>query len=197
MPERIALSTPYPWIELRTTEQDWNAADPKLLGTMLSEMHLIRAFEETVWNLAPKGLGHGPRHLSPGQEGTAVGSVLPLRLSDGITGAHRGHHQFLVKAFTRVVPDGLDPRNAVPPVIQGLLQKTLAEIWGLAQGFCGGRVGSMHLRWKEAGALGTNAVVGGGVPLAGGAAWARKLAGTDDVAVAYFGDGGANIGAAL
>jgi 2-oxoisovalerate dehydrogenase E1 component len=52
----------------------------------------------------------------------------------------------------------------------------------------------LHLRWKEAGALGTSAVVGGGVPLAAGVAWARKHSKTDDVAVTYFGDGGANIG---
>jgi 2-oxoisovalerate dehydrogenase E1 component len=194
MPERLALSPCSPWVELRSVEKDWDLADPKLLGTMLSQMHLIRAFEETVFEQWAVGLGHGFRHLSPGQEGGAVGSILPLDARDGITGAHRGHHQFLAKSLTYIAPEGLDPRNAVTPKIKNLLQRTLAEILGLAQGFCRGRGGSMHLRWKEAGALGTNAVVGASVPPAAGAAWARKQAGTNSVAIAYFGDGAANIG---
>lgn len=197
MPERIPLAPLSRWIELRSTEKDWDAADPRILRTMLSQMHLIRAFEETVFELGRAGLGHGPRHLSPGQEGGAVGSILPLQASDGITGAHRGHHQFLAKGLNYIAPRGLDPANVVTPEIQNLLQRTLAEILGLSQGFCRGRGGSMHLRWKEAGALGTSAVVGGGVPLAAGAAWARKQARTNAVAVTFFGDGGANIGTVL
>ncbi|MCW2859241.1 MAG: hypothetical protein JWP48_949, partial [Actinoallomurus sp.] len=55
----------------------------------------------------------------------------------------------------------------------------------------------MHLQWKEAGAIGTNAIVGGGVPLAAGSAWAHRQAGTDAVAVTYFGDGATNIGSTL
>src|SRR4029078_2390359 len=56
---------------------------------------------------------------------------------------------------------------------------------------------SMHLQWHEAGAIGTNAIVGGGVPLAAGSAWAHKQAGTDAVTVPYFGDGAVNIGSTL
>jgi 2-oxoisovalerate dehydrogenase E1 component len=96
-----------------------------------------------------------------------------------------------------LAPHGIDPSNAVNPKIQDLLKRTLAEILGLAQGFCRGRGGSMHLQWHEAGALGTNAIVGGGVPLAAGAAWAHKHAKTDAVAVTYFGDGAVNIGSVL
>jgi hypothetical protein len=73
----------------------------------------------------------------------------------------------------------------------------LAEIMGLAPGYCRGRGGSMRLPWREAGVLGTNAIVGGGVPLAAGAAWAHKRAGSGDVAVTYFGDGAVNIGSVL
>ena len=65
---------------------------------------------------------------------------------------------------------------------------------GLAEGYCKGRGGSMHLRWAEAGALGTNAIVGGGVPFANGSAWAKKRQGKGDVVFTYFGDGGVNIG---
>ena len=78
-----------------------------------------------------------------------------------------------------------------------MLLRTLREICGLDRGFCHGRGGSMHLQWHEAGAIGTNAIVGGGVPLAAGSAWAHKHAGTDAVAVTYFGDGATNIGSTL
>ena len=83
------------------------------------------------------------------------------------------------------------------PEIQTVLQRTLAEILGLAQGYCRGRGGSMHLQWFEAGALGTNAIVGGGVPMATGNAWAQKHAGTTDLTISYFGDGASQIGSVL
>jgi 2-oxoisovalerate dehydrogenase E1 component len=186
-----------PWRQLTVDAGDWQQADPALLGTMLTQLHWIRAFEEAVLDLAAEGLVHGPAHSSVGQEGGAVGSVLALGAGDQINGSHRGHHQFLAKALQHVAPLGLDPRNPLTPAIDEVLQKTLAEIMGLAQGYCRGRGGSMHLRWLEAGALGTNAIVGGGVPLAAGAGWAHKHAGTDRVAVTYFGDGAVNIGSVL
>ncbi|MCB5177409.1 MULTISPECIES: alpha-ketoacid dehydrogenase subunit alpha/beta [Microvirga] len=196
MPERIKLTAAAPWIELKTTRKDWRSADPALLGEMLTQMHLIRAFEETVLDLAGEGLVHGPAHSSIGQEGGAVGSIVGLRDSDQINGSHRGHHQFLAKALSYAAR-GLDPKTAFPSEVEPVLHRTLAEILGLEPGFGHGRGGSMHLRWAEAGALGTNAIVGGGVPLAAGAAMAHKLAGTGDVAVTYFGDGAVNIGTAL
>ncbi|MDF2584196.1 MAG: transporter, partial [Mycobacterium sp.] len=91
----------------------------------------------------------------------------------------------------------IDPAAAVTPKIQRVLQRTLAEILGLAQGFCRGRGGSMHLQWFEAGALGTNAIVGGGVPMGAGNAWAQKHSGTTDLTVSYFGDGSSQIGSVL
>ena len=97
---------------------------------------------------------HGPAHSSVGQEGGAVGSVLALGAGDQINGSHRGHHQFLAKALQHVAPQGLDPRNPINAAVDEVLQRTLAEIMGLAQGYCRGRGGSMHLRWLEAGALG-------------------------------------------
>jgi 2-oxoisovalerate dehydrogenase E1 component len=179
------------------TEEDWNDADPQLLATFLGQLHLIRAFEEAVLQLAGESLVHGPAHSSVGQEGGAVGSIVGLRPTDSINGSHRGHHQFLAKAIGYVAPGGLDLNNLVTPELQNVLQKTLAEILGLAQGFCQGRGGSMHLQWHEAGALGTNAIVGGGVPLAAGNAFAQKRAGTTDLTVTYFGDGAVNIGSVL
>ncbi|WP_449282067.1 alpha-ketoacid dehydrogenase subunit alpha/beta [Leucobacter sp.] len=197
MPKRRKLDTGVPWVELTTTASDWKSADPGLLATMLGQIQLIRSFEETVLELAGAGLVHGPAHSSIGQEGGAVGSILTLRSSDGVNGSHRGHHQFLAKAITHVSRGGLDLAALVDADMQAMLQRTLAEILGLAQGFSGGRGGSMHLQWLEAGALGTNAIVGGGAPLAGGNAWAQRYAGTDDVTINYFGDGSSQIGSVL
>ena len=197
MPREKRLHPAAEWIELSTTAADWKAADPGLLATMLGQLHLIRAFEETVLELAGEGLVHGPAHSSIGQEGGAVGSIVSLRSTDAVNGSHRGHHQFLAKAITHVTKGVLDPADLVTPEVATVLQRTLAEILGLAQGFCSGRGGSMHLQWFEAGALGTNAIVGGGVPMAAGNAWAQKHSGTDDLTVTYFGDGATNIGSVL
>jgi 2-oxoisovalerate dehydrogenase E1 component len=114
-----------------------------------------------------------------------------------VNGSHRGHHQFLAKALHHVAPKGMDPDEDLSEEVRTVLLRTLAEICGLDRGFSHGRGGSMHLQWKEAGAMGTNAIVGGGVPQAAGFAWARRQAGTDRVAVTYFGDGAVNIGSTL
>lgn len=196
MPRRRRLETEVPWIELKATAADWNGADPKLLAGMLAQLHLIRAFEETVLELAGEGLVHGPAHSSIGQEGGAVGSIIGMRSTDAVNGSHRGHHQFLAKALTHVAGHH-DLTDIVTGAVQEVLQKTLAEILGLAQGYCRGRGGSMHLQWFEAGALGTNAIVGGGAPMAAGNAWAQKQAGTTDITVNYFGDGASQIGSVL
>ena len=197
MPDYTKLVPSAPWRELRTTRADWDEADPAALESMLVSAHLIRAFEEKVLELVGQGLVHGPAHSAIGQEGGAVGSAALMRASDQINGSHRAHHQFLAKSIRYVAPDSLAPAAEFSPAIRGLAQRSLAEILGLAQGFCRGRGGSMHLRWAEAGNLGTNAIVGGGVPLAAGAAWAHKRAGLGDVAFTYFGDGAVNIGSVL
>src|ERR1700748_3698416 len=197
MPRIKRLTPAAEWSELSTTAADWKAADPALLATVLGQLHLIRAFEETVLELAGEGLVHGPAHSSIGQEGGAVGSIVGLRSSDAVNGSPRGHHQFLAKALTHVTKGSLDLGALVTPAVAEVLRRTLAEILGLAQGYCAGRGGSMHLQWFEAGALGTNAIVGGGVPMAAGNAWAQKHSGTSDVTVTYFGDGAANIGSVL
>ncbi|MGW6460304.1 alpha-ketoacid dehydrogenase subunit alpha/beta [Streptomyces sp. NPDC055078] len=184
-------------MEIAATQSDWGRADPGLLRGMLAQLHLIRAFEETVLDLAGEGLVHGPAHSSIGQEGGAVGSAITLRTTDGINGSHRSHHQFLAKALTHVTRGTADLADLVDDGVRTVLRRTLAEILGLAQGFGKGRGGSIHLQWLEAGALGSNAIVGGGVPLAAGNAWAQRQAGTDDLTVTYFGDGAVNIGSVL
>ncbi|MQA61555.1 MAG: MFS transporter [Actinophytocola sp.] len=197
MTEHNRLAASSPWVELVATTEDWHEAAGELLQTMLSQLVLIRAFEEYVLELAAAGLIHGPAHSSIGQEGGAVGSVLALTSEDAVNGSHRGHHQFLAKALTHVAPKGLSPAEDLSDDVRTVLLRTLAEICGLDRGYGHGRGGSMHLRWREAGAMGTNAIVGGGVPQAAGFAWARRQAGSDAVSVTYFGDGAVNIGSTL
>src|SRR6202451_2660153 len=196
MPREKRLHPVAEWIELSTTAARWTAADPGLLATMLGQLHLVRAFEETVLELASDGLVHGPAHSSIGQEGGAVGSIVSLRSTDAVNGSQRGHHQLLAKALTHVSKGTLDLSHLVPAEVAEVLQRTLAEILGLAQGYCAGRGGSMHLQWLAAGALGTNAIVGGGVPMAAGNAWAQRHSATgdesdadggSDLTVSYFG----------
>ena len=197
MTTKKKLAPASPWVELRTTMKDWDAADPALLTTMATQLHLIRAFEESVLDLAGQKLINGPAHSSIGQEGGAVGSILPLTVADQINGSHRGHHQFLAKALTAVQPDGFGMTGDFSGEVREVLSRSLSEICGLAAGYCGGRGGSMHLQWKEIGAMGTNAIVGGAVPFATGFAWSDRHAGTDAVSVTYFGDGAMNIGSVL
>ncbi len=196
MPKLVKIGYEASWQEVRPTSDDYDKLGPKAMLRMLHHLHMVRAFEETALELESQGLVHGPVHSSIGQDGAAVGAVMALRGSDQITGSHRGHHQFLAKALGYIMPAEHEPRKQpLPDAATTMLYRALAEILGLAEGFCGGRGGSMHLRWAEAGALGTNAIVGGGVPLATGAAWARKRRGEGDVVFTFLGDGAVNIGA--
>ena len=197
MPQHRPLMPAAPWVEVVVTDDDWDAAEPQLLRTFLAQLVWIRAFEQYVLDLAGAGLIHGPAHSSIGQEGGAVGSVLALTSEDSVNGSHRGHHQFLAKALHHVEPKGMDPLAPPSEEVREVLLRTLAEIAGLDRGWSHGRGGSMHLQWKAAGAMGTNAIVGGGVPQAAGFAFAHQRSGTDAVSVTYFGDGAVNIGSTL
>ena len=136
------------WNELSTTAADWKAADPALLAAMLGQLHIVRAFEETVLDLAGAGLVHGPAHSSIGQEGGAVGSIVGLRSTDAVNGSHRGHHQFLAKALTHVTKGALDLRHLVTPEMQEVVLRTLAEICGLDRGW-GARPGRVDVPRRE------------------------------------------------
>lgn len=204
--KKLKINTPATVIT--ASKADWDAATPQFLESMLVHMIAVRSFEQALLDLARQGLVHGPMHSSIGQEGAAVGSVLALVDDDGVNGTHRGHHQFLAKSLHYLRPDGMTLVDGVKgDDLEEFLYRTLSEIMGLADGFSGGRGGSMHLQWLEAGALGTNAIVGGGVPLAAGNAWAQRhdaeLAHQDKdpldmpVTVTYFGDGASNIGSTL
>jgi pyruvate dehydrogenase E1 component alpha subunit len=137
-------------------------------------MVLIRTFEERLARLYTEGLLRGSLHLCIGQEATAVGACAALRRDDFITCTYRGHGQALAK--------GLNPRAA------------MAELLGRATGCCRGRGGSMHLTDVSVGLLGENAIVAAGLPIAGGAAFSAQMLGSDQVALAFFGEGATNQG---
>jgi len=112
-----------------------------------------------------------------------------------ISGSHRAHHQFLAKALEYVLEDSWNPlTQPFPEEAQEVVNRTLAEIMGLAPGYCGGRGGSMHLRFAEAGILGTSAIVGGGIPIATGAAFSAKYRKSEALVLCFFGDGAVNQG---
>lgn len=195
MPTLAKLKYSVPWVEVSATPEDWDAIGKEKLLRMHYHLHVIRGFEEALLDLEKQGLAHGPVHSSIGQEAGAVGSIALLDSADQITGAHRGHHQFIAKGLRHIDNDNYDPvRASLPDTTKEFLYRTLAEILGLSDGFCRGRGGSMHLRWAEAGSMGTNAIVGGGVPIANGLAWAKRREGKGHVAMTYFGDGSIHIG---
>ena len=195
MPEKIQLVPPATCHRIETGDEDVRAIERADLVEMLFLLYLIRAFETTVLELKEADLIHGPVHASIGQEAVAAAVSVALRRTDKIASTHRAHGHFLGKAMAYYAPQGWDPlANPVAPSMQEAIDKTLAEIMGLADGWCGGRGGSMHLYDATSGNLGSNAIVGGGIPIATGAAWARRLQGSDDVVVSYFGDGAINQG---
>jgi len=137
-------------------------------------MLLIRLMEERLGEVQKAGDLPGPVHLYIGQEAVAVGVCDHLDDRDWIASTHRGHGHFLAK--------GGDPTAMI------------AEVFGRASGICGGKGGSMHVADFSRGILGANGIVGGGIGIATGAALAAQLDGHGRVAVAFFGDGGANQG---
>lgn len=140
-------------------------------------LRLIRGFEEQALELVKAGVIVGGIHPYIGQEAVAVGVCAALRRDDPITSTHRGHGHVLAK--------GADAR------------RMLAELAGRQSGLNRGRGGSMHAADLSLGILGANGIVGAGAPIAAGAAWAAKQAGTDRVAVTFFGDGALNQGVLL
>jgi len=185
------------WSRAVETEADWKAVPAAELRRIYEQILLVRRFEENLLALSTEGLLHGPAHASIGQEGAAVGCMSVLHSQDKINGTHRMHHQFLAKALNHATPAGYDPHgDAFAPAMQDVVYRTLAEILGLTPGYGGGRGGSMHLKWDACGVLGSNAIVGGNIPHAAGYALAEKMRASGRVAVAFFGDGAMQNGAA-
>ncbi len=140
-------------------------------------MKTIREFEERLHVEFATGEIPGFVHLYAGEEAIAAGVCMHLDDRDKITSTHRGHGHCLAKGCE----------------VYGMM----AEIYGRKSGLCGGKGGSMHIADLSKGMLGANGIVGGGPPLACGAALAAQKLGTKGVAVAFVGDGGANQGTTL
>jgi pyruvate dehydrogenase E1 component alpha subunit len=137
-------------------------------------MCLIRQFEDFLHQEFARGVIPGFVHLYAGEEAVAVGVMANLRPDDTITSTHRGHGHCIAK--------GVD------------LKGMLAEIYGKATGICRGKGGSMHIADLDKGMLGANGIVGGGLPLACGAALSAQVRGTGQVTACFFSDGAANQG---
>lgn len=193
----IALKTKTPWWRLDAGPDVADGLDASELLAMLEQLILIRRFEERLLALSVAGILHGPAHSSIGQEGAAVGAMSVLGSADKINGTHRMHHQFLAKALNHVRPHDYSPLDQdLPGEMHDVVYRTYAEILGLTPGYCGGRGGSMHLRYPEAGIYGSNAIVGGNPSHAVGYALADKMQGRPHLSVAFFGDGATQTGAA-
>lgn len=141
---------------------------------LLRQMKLIREFEEQVRSLGASGQIPGLIHLCAGQEAVAVGVCSALRVSDWIASNHRGHGHCIAKG--------------------GRIDLLMAEVMGRRPGYGLGRSGTLHIFDPEHGNMGTNGIVGGGIPLAAGAALTARVRGNDGVAVSFFGDGALNQG---
>ncbi len=133
------------------------------------QMVRIRLFEEQVNELYTRALMPGLAHLYSGEEAVAVGICEALNIDDYITSTHRGHGHCLAKG---AAPD-----------------RMFAELLGKEAGYCRGKGGSMHIADPATGNLGANAIVGGSVGIATGAAFASKRLGNGRVAVCFFGEG--------
>ncbi|MBN2034844.1 MAG: MFS transporter, partial [Deltaproteobacteria bacterium] len=180
---------------LKVSPEDMRNVIQEDLHRMLFLLYLVREFEKAVLDLYDLGLVHGPAHISIGQEAVASGMAVALNKSDLVGSTHRAHGHFISKAFIYYAPDGYRPfRDAVTPAMQDAVNRTLSEIMGLRDGWCRGRGGSMHLYDIESGNLGSNGIVGGGIPLVTGAAWGERQLEKDTVAACFFGDGAINQG---
>src|SRR5574341_403326 len=136
---------------------------------MYQQMVRIREFEEKVNELYTNAIMPGLAHLYIGQEAIAVGVCEALKREDYITSTHRGHGHCLAKGAS--------------------VDRMFAELLGKEAGYCHGKGGSMHIADQETGNLGANAIVGGSVGIATGAAFSAKRLGTGRVAVCFFGEG--------
>lgn len=148
--------------------------DKTFLLNAYRKMATIRAYETKVEEIFLAGELPGFTHLYIGEEACGVGVCENLNSDDYIESTHRGHGHCLAK--------GAD------------VKKMMAELYGKETGYCHGKGGSMHIADFSIGMLGANGVVGAGYNLAMGAALAAKLQGTEQIAVAFFGDGASNRG---
>ncbi len=147
---------------------------PEVLLDIHRRMVRIRVFEEEAGKLQEAARVPGALHLYVGQEAVAAAVCACLGDDDQITSTHRGHGHLVAKG--------------------GDFRAMYAELFGRTTGYCKGKGGSMHISDLSVGMLGANGIVGGGPPIAVGAAFSNKYRGTNNVAVTFFGDGASNEG---
>ncbi|MEY7999166.1 thiamine pyrophosphate-dependent dehydrogenase E1 component subunit alpha [Clostridium sp. Mt-5] len=145
-----------------------------MLFDMYQKMLRIRKFEEKASECFKKGIVAGNLHLCVGQEAAIVGTCQALEKTDFITSTHRGHGHCIAKGAKT--------------------DRMMAEIFGKETGYCHGKGGSMHIVDTNLGILGSNGIVGAGIPIATGSALASKIRNTKEVTLAFFGDGASNQG---
>ncbi len=145
-----------------------------LVKKLYTVMYRTRRFEEAVFEFYKRGLMPGLAHLYLGEEAVAAGACAALRKEDYIGSTHRGHGHLVAR--------GAD------------LKRMMAEILGKEAGYSKGKGGSMHIMAMDIGILGANGIVGGEIPIATGAAYSAKLRGTEQVALAFFGESASNEG---
>lgn len=138
-------------------------------------MYKIRLFEQEAFEFYKKGHMPGLAHLYLGEEAVAAGACAALETRDYIGSTHRGHGHLVAR--------GAD------------IKRMMAELLGKKTGYSKGKGGSMHIMAMDIGILGANGIVGGELPIATGAAYSSKYKGTDEVTIAFFGDGACNEGA--
>ena len=148
--------------------------DRDTLERIYTTMRRIRGFEERTGVLFNEGVVKGTVHSYIGQEAVAAGVCSVLRDDDYIASTHRGHGHCIAKGAR--------------------LDLMMAEIMGRETGYGRGLGGSMHIADMDLNILGANGIVGPSAALAAGAALTARLRATDQVSVAFFGDGGANEG---
>lgn len=136
---------------------------------MYRQMVRIRTFEDNANQLYLSAKMPGLTHMYSGEEAVAVGICEALTVNDKITSTHRGHGHCVAKGAE--------------------FKPMFCELLGREEGYCRGKGGSMHIADQSNGNLGANAIVGGSLGIATGAALSSKLRGTDEVAVCFFGDG--------
>ncbi|MDE3066418.1 MAG: dehydrogenase E1 component subunit alpha/beta [Verrucomicrobiota bacterium] len=176
---------------------------------LFEDMLMIRELEEMIVKLRSGAYEpirnfnyRGPTHVSVGQEGTAAGACSVLRVADKITSTHRGHGESLAKGTVAVrgmSDEQLKQRvphcqaNSREALLEAALEehvyRMICELFGKEGGYCKGRGGSMHIADFTVGHLGANAIVGGGVPIATGAAVGLRYLKTDAVVCCFAGDG--------
>jgi pyruvate dehydrogenase E1 component alpha subunit len=142
---------------------------------MYRKLQELRQFEKRAYDLFMQNLVKGTSHLSLGMEAVATGFGAAMKPGDYTFATYRGHAHSLARGME--------------------LGPAMAELLGRENGILGGKGGSMHLTDVSKGMMGSYAIIGAHLCVANGAAWSAQMRGTDQVAVAFFGDGTTNIGA--